>query len=40
VVDPRVAFTHVAEVMHLCGYRRRRSPEARPVFTRRGTQRV
>ncbi len=40
VVDPRVAFTHVAEVMHLCGYRRRRSPETRPVFTRRGTQRV
>jgi len=40
VIDPRVAFTHVADVMHLCGYRRRRSPETRPVFTRRGTQRV
>jgi succinylglutamate desuccinylase len=40
VVDPRVAFAHVADVMHLCGYRRRRSPESKPVFARRGTQRM
>jgi predicted deacylase len=40
VVDPRVAFAHVADVMHLCGYRRRRSPENKPVFARRGTQRM
>jgi predicted deacylase len=39
VVDRRVALTHVAEVMHLFGYRRRGSSEERPVFSRRGPQR-
>jgi succinylglutamate desuccinylase len=38
VVDPRVARTHVVEVMHLFGYRRRGSSEDRPVFSRRGPQ--
>jgi succinylglutamate desuccinylase len=39
VVDRRVALTHVAEVMHLFGYRRRVSSEERPIFSRRGPQR-
>ena len=39
VVDPRVARTHVADVMHLFGYRRRGSSEERPIFSRRGPQR-
>jgi succinylglutamate desuccinylase len=39
LVDPRVARTHVAEVMHLFGYRRRGSSEERLVFSRRGPHR-
>ena len=39
VIDRRVARTHVAEVMHLFGYRRRGSSADRPVFSRRGPQR-
>jgi hypothetical protein len=39
VVDPRVARTRVAEVMHLCGFRRRASPDQRYVFSRRGPRR-
>jgi succinylglutamate desuccinylase len=39
VIDRRVARTHVADVMHLLGYIRRRSPDERPVFSRRGPQR-
>lgn len=39
VVDRRVARTHVAEVMHLFGYRRRGSSEGRLVFSRRGPHR-
>lgn len=39
VVDPRVARSHVSDVMHLLGYRRRRSPDERPVFSRRGPRR-
>jgi succinylglutamate desuccinylase len=39
VVDPRVARTRVAEVMHLCGFRRRASSDQRYVFSRRGPRR-
>jgi succinylglutamate desuccinylase len=44
LVDPTVAFTHVADVMHLCGFRRRGSVDKfllfsmrRPVRPRRPT---
>jgi len=40
VVDPKVAFSHVAEVMHLCGFRRRRSSDAQPVFSTHRVQRL
>jgi Succinylglutamate desuccinylase / Aspartoacylase family len=39
VVDPRVARSHVAEVMHLFGYRRRKSTGQRPVFSPQGKER-
>jgi predicted deacylase len=38
LVNPRLARSHVADVMHLCGYRRRRSPDRRPVFSSRGRE--
>ena len=38
-VDPRVALTCAAEVMHLCGYRRHPTSEARPMFSRTGLER-
>lgn len=40
VVDPKVAFSHVAEVMHLCGFRRRSSPDGQPVFSTHRVQRL
>jgi len=40
VVDPKVAFSHVAEVMHLCGFRRRSSPDGQPVFSTHRVQRM
>jgi succinylglutamate desuccinylase/aspartoacylase family protein len=36
VVNPRVARSHVADVMHLCGYRLQIADRARPVFSSRG----
>jgi len=35
VVDPTVARAHVADVMHLCGYRRRRSSDGTLVYSSR-----
>jgi len=40
VVDPKVAFSHVAEVMHLCGFRRRSSPDGQPVFSTHRVQKL
>ncbi|HWO12520.1 MAG TPA: hypothetical protein VNN80_23650, partial [Polyangiaceae bacterium] len=39
VADPRVARIHLSDVMHLLGYRRRRSSDERPMFSRRGRAR-
>jgi succinylglutamate desuccinylase/aspartoacylase family protein len=38
VVNPRVARAHVADVMHLCGYRQI-ADQARPIFSSRGPRR-
>jgi succinylglutamate desuccinylase/aspartoacylase family protein len=39
VVNPKVARAHVADVMHLCGYRRQIADRARLVFSSRGPRR-
>lgn len=36
VVDPRIARSHLGDVMHLFGYRRQKSANGHAVFSRRG----
>jgi succinylglutamate desuccinylase len=38
IVDPRVARTRVADIMHLCGYRKRRPEGGRLLFSRRTSE--